>query len=283
MTNAQAASVYDEPGNRLVTGEAVSLDLRPASFLLRAGGAAIDFLVYFGSYVLALVGLTALAPDLFVDSAVTAIVGVVLFVLLLVVAPIAVELLSSGRSLGRLAVGVRIVRDDGGAIGFRHAFIRSLTALLEVYGSFGGIAIIVGLLNERSKRLGDMLAGTYSQNERVSRAPVAVFGVPAALTEWASTADVARMPDRLTRRIAQFLAQAHGLNPASRAALARELAAEASLFVSPVPAADPELFVAAVAVLRRERELAALRGEAARLEALAPALRTNPHGFPDRA
>ena len=32
--------------------------------------------------------------------------------------PTAVETLSQGKSLGKLAVGARIVRDDGGSIGF---------------------------------------------------------------------------------------------------------------------------------------------------------------------
>ncbi|MFT4124278.1 MAG: RDD family protein [Microbacteriaceae bacterium] len=267
---------------QVITGEAVGLDVRPASFLLRAAGALIDAAVYLGGYLVLILAMTLLASPLLADEAVDAAVSVVLLVLALVIAPVTVETLSRGRSLGRLAVGVRVVRADGGAIGVRHALARALVGLLDVYASLGGIAVTCGLLDERSRRLGDMVAGTYAQNERVSRVPVSVFGVPVELVDWARTADVARLPDPLARRIARFLAQAPRLAPGSRERLARTLATEASAFVAPMPASAPELALAGIAVLRREREAAALAGETARLAALAPALRGLPPGFPDR-
>jgi len=266
----------------LVTGEAVALDLRPQSFVLRAAGAIIDYLVYFGSYIAIMVLLFTFAEQLGLDQAVLQAIAVAGIVLCIVVIPVSVELLSHGKSLGKLAIGARIVRDDGGAIGFRHAFIRALTNVFETYMTFGGVAAIVALLNGRAKRMGDLIAGTYSQNERVSKVVAPVYGVPVELVAWAQTADVARMPDALARRTAQFLGQAPALTPASRDRLSRELANEVSVYVSPVPATNAELFLAAVSALRRDRELAGLRLEQAGLERLAPVLGGLPRGFPDR-
>ena len=266
----------------LVTGEAVALDLRPQSFILRAAGAIIDYLVYFGSYIAIMVLLFTFADQLGLDQAVLQAIAVAGIVLCIVVIPVSVELLSHGKSLGKLAIGARIVRDDGGAIGFRHAFIRALTNVFETYMTFGGVAAIVALLNGRAKRMGDLIAGTYSQNERVSKVVPPVYGVPVELVAWAQTADVARMPDALARRTAQFLGQAPALTPASRERLSRELANEVSVYVSPVPATNAELFLAAVSALRRDRELAGLRLEQAGLERLAPVLGGLPRGFPDR-
>jgi len=271
-----------DDAQELVTGEAVALDLRSQSFVLRAAGAIIDYLVYFGSYILIMVVLFTFAGQLGIDDALMQAIGVAGIVLCIVVIPTAVELLTQGKSLGRLAVGARIVRDDGGAIGFRHAFIRSLTNVIETFMTFGAIAAITGLLNGRAKRIGDLIAGTYSQNERVSKVIEPVYGVPVALLEWSRTADVAKMPDALGRRVAQFLGQAPRLTPASRERLSRELANEVSVFVSPVPATNAELFLAAVAALRREREFAALALEKAGLDRLAPVLEGMPRGFPDR-
>jgi uncharacterized RDD family membrane protein YckC len=207
--SALASIDHVEIDETIMTGEAVALDLRPASFVLRSAGALIDFVVYIGFYLLLMLfALPALANSLNLDDAILTALGVAGLVIAVVVAPITVELLSHGRSLGKLAVGARIVRDDGGAIGFRHAFIRALTGVVEIYTTFGGFAVVVSLLNARSKRLGDLLAGTYSQYERVSKADRPVYGVPTALEQWALTADVARMPDRLARRISTFLAQA---------------------------------------------------------------------------
>jgi uncharacterized RDD family membrane protein YckC len=266
----------------LLTGEAVALDLRPTSIVLSAAGAAIDFLVYVGAFVLVILIFVTIAVQARAEDAVYGIVSVLALVGCLVIAPTAVERLSRGKSLGRLAVGARIVRDDGGAIGLRHAAIRSLAGLLEIFGTLGGIALIVGLLSPRSKRLGDLIAGTYSQYERVGKVPPPVFGIPTQLTSWAVTADVARMPDGLSRRIAQFLAQAPQLDPARRAAQAAALAQEASAFVSPVPPVPSELFLAGITVVRRGREAEALAGAARRLQTLQPTLRGVPHAFPDR-
>jgi uncharacterized RDD family membrane protein YckC len=271
--------------DELVTGEAVALALRPTSFVLRAAGTLIDWVLYLGGYLLlALLGLPLVVVALGLDDSTAAAVAIVTLVLVLVVAPTSVELLSHGKSLGKLAIGGRIVREDGGAIGFRHAFIRALLGVLEIFMTFGGLAALTALLNGRSKRLGDLVAGTYCQYERVSKEVVPVYGVPAPLLEWAATADVARMPDRISRRIASFLRQAPRFSPDTRRRLSQELASEASAWVNPMPEVDvsAELFLAAVSALRRERELTALTLERERLAQLSPALHGLPHGFPER-
>ena len=283
-TAAQGGTHIPEVSDELelMTGEAVGLDLRPISFILRAAGAMIDFVAYFGLWLLILLAVTSPWLSGFFDEASGKAVTLSALVFCLVVAPTAVETLSQGKSLGKLAVGGRIVRDDGGSIGLRHAFIRSLTAVLEVFSTLGGIASFTALLNGRTKRLGDLLAGTYSQNERVSKISPPVYGVPIELLGWATTADVARMPDGLSRRIAQFLRQASRLTPDARTRLSRSLATEASGFVSPLPTVNAELFLAAVSALRRDREYTGLSLEAQRLEHLRPALEGLPHGFPER-
>lgn len=266
----------------LLTGEAVALQLRPTSVALRAAGTAIDLLAYgTGTGLLGWLVLET-APTLGVPDNLFAALGIGTAVLGLVVAPAVVETATQGRSLGRWTLGSRIVRDDGGAVAFRHAFIRSFVGLFEVVLTFGGVAVTVAMVNARAKRLGDLIAGTYSQYERVAAAPSNTFGVPTELAEWARTADVGRLPDALSRRIAQFLAQASGHTATTRQRLAATLARDAAAYVSPIPDADPELFLAAVAVLRRQRESTALELERARLEQLAPTLSALPHGFPDR-
>jgi uncharacterized RDD family membrane protein YckC len=278
------AIAHDDYEDQVVTGEAVALDLRPTGFVLAAAGAAIDWLVYFigGLTVLTFALIPVLSGPLGRDSASASAIVLGSAVVILVLVPVTVEVLTRGRSLGRLAVGARIVRDDGGAIGFRHAFVRGLVAVLEFYFTLGGLAAIVGLLNGRSKRLGDLLAGTYSQYERVSRLVPPVYGVPVELAEWASIADVARLPDRLARRVAQFLRQAGAHTPTTRDRLGRELAAEVSAWVYPVPPVPAEPFLAAVVSLRRDREYAALVLERDRLTTLETALGGLPHGFPRR-
>ncbi|GAA0427486.1 RDD family protein [Leifsonia naganoensis] len=276
-----AADAFPEPVEReLVTGEAVTLDVKPASYILRAAGTFIDWVVY----MLVMLGcvLLLVATGGGLDEALVRALVVLILVFGTVVIPLTVELASRGRSLGKLAVGARIVRDDGGAIGFRHAFIRALTGVLEIFMTVGGIAALVGLLNARSKRLGDLLAGTYSQLVRVpAPRPLDLYLSP-ALSGWAATADVGRLPDRLSRRIAQFVRQAPQLTAAARYGLSTELAREASAFVSPLPDVDAETFLVGVALLRRQRDARGLALEQQRLDRLSPVLEGLPHAFPDR-
>lgn len=282
MTSVPGAASADFDDSELITGEAVALDLRPADFVLRGAGALIDAVVYIAVWfaILFAVSLPWIA-DLIPPSVVGPVI-ISSLVACLVLLPMVIETLTQGKSLGKLAVGARIVRDDGGAITLRHAAIRSLMAIVDIYLSLGGVAALTGLLNPKAKRLGDFLAGTYAQNERPPKDTTVVFGVPVELTGWAATADVARMPDSLARRIAQFLKQAGSLTPTTRDRVSRELANEASVFVSPIPNVDPVLFLAGVSAVRRDREFAALQGERARLASLAPVLRGLPHRFPQR-
>ena len=266
----------------IVTGEAVALDVRPTGFVLRAAGAAIDWVAEVLLFVGLLLGIAALGRLVGSDGAVASALVIVALVVSFVIAPTVVETASRGRSLGKLVVGARVVRDDGGAIAARHAFVRALTGVIEITFTLGSLAALVGLFNRRAKRLGDLLAGTVSQHERVPRPPVNAFGVPEPLLDWSTKADVARLPDALSRRIAAFLAQARRMTPASRERLAAALAAEAAPYVAPLPDIDPELLLAGVAALRRERELRALTLERERFSRLEQVLTSNPHGFPDR-
>lgn len=267
-----------------LTGEAVALDLHPTGFVLRAAGALIDFVAHVVVFIVLLLALVLVTTQLGTEDAVVSALVIVTLVVSFVGVPITVETLTKGRSLGKLTVGARIVRLDGGSIGLRHAAIRALVGVFEFYMPplFGGTAALFGLLTARTQRMGDLLAGTYSQYERVSGRVLPLFGIPPQLAEWARIVDVARMPTQLSRRIAQFLAQAPQYDVARRARLSAELADEASEFVAPLPPVDPELFLAGITVVRREREAAALRLERERLATLQPALRGTPHAFPER-
>ncbi len=268
--------------DELVTGEAVGLDLRPTSFVLSLAGALIDYVVYLAGFIGLLVVVSLANDHALVDSSTATALSVVAVVIAFIAAPTAIETATHGKSLGRLAVGSRVVRLDGGSIGFRHALTRALVGFLEIVTTVGGLAIIVGLLDSRSRRLGDLVAGTYALNERVPRLGRVVYDVPPHLAGWATVADVARLPDSLARRLSAFLQQAPTMSPASRIRMAASLAHETAPYVHPLPATDPETFVVAVSALRRNREYRALEAERAVLARLAPALDGVPAGFPRR-
>lgn len=242
----------------ILSGEAVAIDVQPVGFILRAAGALIDMLISFAVFTAFLILQIWLAGLGLLDQHTMPMISIWAAVVSFLVLPITVEVATRGRSVGKLAVGGRIVRVDGGAITFRHTFIRALIGVLEIYLTFGGGAVITGALTARSQRLGDLVAGTYSQRVRTPRLEHHAAVLPPALGEWAQVADVARLPDRLARRVSQFLANAERLSPTARTRVAHELAAEVGPFVSPVPAVPAEELLRGVTVLRRQREQRAL-------------------------
>jgi len=242
----------------IITGEAVVLELRPASFAARSLGSAIDVLVTVALIIGAMFVMGAV-PDL-LDGAAARTVILVTLVGIVVALPIAVETLTRGKSVGKLVMGLRIVRDDGGSIRFRQALVRGLLAVFEIYLSLGSVAFLVCLFNGKSKRLGDMMAGTYAIRDRApSAGPLQVHTVP-ALESWASLADIGRLPDPLARRISVYLRQGARMAATSRASMGVALAEEAAAFVAPLPPAGTpaEVFLAALMSERRSREFARL-------------------------
>jgi len=244
----------------LVTGEAVVLDLRPASFATRALAWALDALVLTVTAV-ALFVTTAAVGGTLDDAALSALL-LVANVGLLVGVPVAVETLTRGRSLGKLAAGLRVVRDDGGPVRLRQALVRALLAVPEIWLSAGSVALITSLSNPRGKRLGDLLAGTYVIRDRAP-ASMPPVPMPPELAGWAGGTDLGRVPDRLAQACRAFLGRAPGLHPQSRTQLGMQLAGQLSRFVAPSPpgTVDPERYLAAVLAERRRRDLLRLHRE----------------------
>ncbi len=267
------------PDDDMVIGEAVVLDLHPTSFATRMAAILIDLLVLAViSVALLLVMFVALGAA---DAAALQAVTVALQVTVLVLVPAVVETLTRGRSVGKMALGLRVVRDDGGPVRARHAFIRAMVGVGELWLLVGSPAIICSLANDKGKRIGDLLAGTYVVNERSSNAPQVRIEMPQELAAWASAADIGRLPDHLAMSLRQFLARASTLHPGSRVTLGASLSEQTARLVAPAPppGTHPERFMAAVVAERRERELARLTRKRAAAQRREQVLHRLPHGL----
>lgn len=252
------------PG-RFVSGEAVELDVRVARLGSRMLAFALDLMILAGAAILLSTFTTYLLAKLdevgAVDSALVSAFIVIDILILFVIVPAAVETLSKGRSVGKLAAGLRVVRDDGGPIRFRHALVRALVGVtLEFPGLLlPGITWLVGLwtmlVNPAGKRLGDLAAGTVVIHERSP----AVWGwiplMPPQLAAWASLVDLADLDDELALSLRHFLSRNSQIREPARTALGQALAAElAAKVVPPPPPGTPGwAFMSAVLAERYRR------------------------------
>ena len=243
----------------LVTGEAVLLDLRLAKLASRSLALAIDLVVQVGLLFVGTFLIVGTAA--FVDAALAAAIGVVFYLVVVVGYPTAFETLTRGRTLGKMALGLRVVREDGGPIRFRHALLRALMSVVEIWLTFGSVALITSLASTQGRRIGDFLAGTVVVRERVTSSAGAAATMPPPLAGWALGLDLSRVPDDLALAARQFLGRAHELAPDVRDRMARSLAGSlAAVTAPPPPPGTPDwAFLAAVLAERRRRELARLQ------------------------
>lgn len=245
------------PGT-VVTGDAVVLDVQIAQLPVRALGALIDMLIIAVGYLIAMVLWAATLPRY--DDALTAAILITFTMGVLIGYPVVMETATRGRSVGKMAMGLRVVSDDGGPERFRQALFRALAGFVEIWMLAGGPAVIASLLSAKGKRIGDMFAGTLVISERGPRsAPPPVM--PPALAWWSASLELSGLGPEQAEMARQFLARAAELNPAVRAEMAYRVTADVVARISPPPppGIPPALVLTAVLAERHRRELARLR------------------------
>ncbi len=195
---------------QVVTGDAVVLDVQIAQLPVRALSALIDVSVIFVGY-LAGVMLWAITLSEF-DPALSGSVLIIFTVLTIIGYPVIFESATRGKTLGKMALGLRVVSDDGGPERFRQALFRGLASFIEIWMFFGGPAVICSLLSPKGKRLGDVFAGTVVISERGPKLPPPPV-MPPSLAWWASSLQLSGLGPEQAELARQFLSRASQLNP----------------------------------------------------------------------
>jgi uncharacterized RDD family membrane protein YckC len=164
------------------------------------------------------------------------------------------EMLTAGRSLGKLAVGLRVVRLDGRPVGFLASLVRNVVRLADYLFFLMGLWMILG--TKRHQRLGDLAAGTIVVRERRAAstrragspgvlagaevtiaAPIAsAFGIALDASGW----DVSAVTTEQVALAERFLRSRWGYAPGARVRLAARLAN----LIAPGVAGMPEGLVA---------------------------------------
>ena len=251
----------------VVTGEAVVLDLTIARFPSRMVALLLDMAVELPLlYFIEIVVFKRAAQHLNAASADAIYTAGLVFVL--VGYPTIFETLTRGKTLGKMAFGLRVVSDDGGPIRFRQALIRGLmAAFVEIWNPLlCFVGLMTAMISAKGKRLGDMVAGTFVISERVPRRqdlPDGLAVVPPQLADWARNLELSRLTDHTAAVASGYVRRFHDLRPAARDQLGLQLATTVAAQVSPLPppGTPPIAYLAAVLAVRRDREQARFRSQ----------------------
>jgi uncharacterized RDD family membrane protein YckC len=245
---------------QIVTGEAVALELRIAQLPSRVVAAALDFAVMGLTFALLLTVMGRLLG--IADTAAATALVLVLVILVFLGYPLVMETALRGRTLGKMVMGLRVVRDDAGPISFRHALVRAVSGLVmerpgvPLFGFGPAVAFWVMLFSASGKRIGDMAAGTVVIQERIAPQPPFATYMPPPLAGWAAVVDLTAVDDSLALGIRQFLSRANRLDPVAREGVGRQLLADLTSRITPPPppGAPGWAVLSAVLAERRRRE-----------------------------
>jgi uncharacterized RDD family membrane protein YckC len=222
----------------IVTPEGVSLDLVVAGIGSRFIAGLLDITIEAALLLVVILTVGAIDPSGGFGVA----LGFIAIFLILFGFHVLFEVFNHGRTPGKAANGIRVVRIDGRPVGVGASLTRNLLRLVDGWSIItmflAPVGFVTAFTTRHSQRLGDLAAGTvvvrdrFRPTDRVAASHLTT-PMPAAL-EW----DVRGLTaDELTV-IERFLERRFALAPNARLQLGADLAARCR---TRLPAADPRL------------------------------------------
>ena len=138
----------------IITPEGVRLLLTPAGPAPRAFAWAIDFSI-FAAFGIALSMINSVT-----DSKTVYGLSLVLLFLVYWGYPVIGEVYFGGRTFGKKALGLKVVRADGLPVGWRESSLRNLLLVVDFMPMMYSAGLLCMLLDERFRRVGDIVANT---------------------------------------------------------------------------------------------------------------------------
>ncbi len=232
------------------TPEGVDLVLTLAGLGSRFAARIIDELIKLAIIVALFAGVVSLGASSSVPSdltsdnpasdAVLIAIAVVVVIVFLVnfFYEVLFETLASGRTPGKRATGLRVVRLDGRPVGFTASAVRNLLRVIDSLPFAYAAGMVCILVTPRNQRLGDLAAGTLVAREvkaaaATSQGPPAGGGPEAVSTPqgW----DVSAITAEEAAAVRRFLERREGLQEEARHRLASQFAARLSPKVAGAP------------------------------------------------
>lgn len=206
----------------VVTPEAVLLELPTAGVATRAFARLVDLVAQIAlALALALLSALVLPP-----SVNPLLVALAISFTVLIVAPVATEVLWRGRSPGKALFGLRVVGADGAPEAPRQAVVRGLVALVDLYLSVGFVALAASMFTPATQRAGDLAAGTVVIRVRAvgSSAPPIAFHPPVGYEAYVASLDVSLLDDEDFSLVRETLLRVASIDPQRRNEVLTDLA-----------------------------------------------------------
>ncbi|HEX6419938.1 MAG TPA: RDD family protein [Acidimicrobiales bacterium] len=248
-----AAGAASQP---IITPEAVPLELDRAGVASRTIAVTLDLLALAAlllAIVLVLDQVGGGGDDGGGDPSAGAVAVLATGLVLIVVGWFcAFETLWRGRTLGKAAMGLRVVGTDGSVVRFHQAFVRAAVGIVDFLAvPVGFVAVVSVLVSRRDQRLGDLAAGTLVVRERSASRGLAPaqFLPPPGWERYAASLDVTPLDAETYGVVRSYLLRVPGLAANARDHLAVRLANPVAVRIGHVPPSyvHPHTFLLCVA------------------------------------
>ncbi|HWL90151.1 MAG TPA: RDD family protein [Actinomycetota bacterium] len=230
---------------RTVTPEAVTIVVDVAGLGSRTIAWLVDTLIQLALVIPILIGV---GIGEITSTVEVVVIYVVIFLIVWAYFPL-FEFFGQGRTPGKRAQRLRVVRTDGQPAGGAAIMVRNLIRIVDVF-LFPFLAVISMLVTARAQRLGDLAAGTMVVREARLVAPETIASPGASDLP---AVDATGLSEREYDMIRSFLARRSSLDPSARHRLAGQLAASVRARVGSVPErlSDEEMLEAVSQSYRR--------------------------------
>jgi uncharacterized RDD family membrane protein YckC len=212
---------------KIETPEGVNLEVTLAGLGSRAGAACIDTLILGAMMLVVFIGIFVIGEAQVSEDLYTLLfgVGVLLYFLILFGYYLLFETLNSGRTPGKAALGIHVIRVDGTPLGFGAVAIRTLLRAVDIIPFLYATGAVCILVTKNNQRLGDLAAGTVVARDRKPPAPPA-NAVPGLDLSGLPAWDTAAINDEEMALLRRYVERRDLLNSESRAQLATSIAGQ---------------------------------------------------------
>ncbi len=138
----------------ITTTQNITIHYELASVFERIISFILDFMILGGSTLI----LYAILGSIFSGSSSLWVYLILLPIVVLY--SLVLELFNNGQSLGKMATKIRVIRLDGEKTTFSDYLMRWMFRIVDIYGTFGGVAFLGVVSSTNNQRTGDLLANT---------------------------------------------------------------------------------------------------------------------------
>ncbi len=236
----------------VATPEDIDITLTLSGIGSRFSAAVLDMIIQLGIiFIVLMVVSVAAAPTAgsTAGEALLLIVMIITFFVVFFLYHLILELIWKGKTIGKAAFKIHVVRDGGLPLTVSAVVIRNLLRIVDFLPAFYLVGFTTLLLNKKRKRLGDLVGATIVVARPRPEPGIAMLPIApryyGAYERW----DIAAVTDDDELLVRRFLARRHSLDKQSREFLAYELATYLRPKVmGTIDDRDPEYFLEGLAL-----------------------------------